>query len=160
LIFITVRFFKMLLRRLFSSSASSRAVDVLVVGAGPGGLAVASDINRILPKATVAIADAAQVHYYQPLWTLVGAGIKEFSESRRPMDTLIPKHAEWIQQNVAEFNPEGNSVTFENGEKVKYEYLVVATGIEVNLQGIKGIMRLLRIMCREERFRPGNGRKG
>ncbi len=41
-------------------------VDVAIVGAGAGGLAVASSLKKQQPKLSVAVFDPADVHYYQP----------------------------------------------------------------------------------------------
>ena len=46
---------------------------ILVIGGGTAGITVAA---RLLRKghADVAVIEPSSVHYYQPLWTLVGAG--------------------------------------------------------------------------------------
>ncbi|WP_176719730.1 lycopene cyclase family protein, partial [Pseudomonas sp. BIOMIG1N] len=56
-----------------------RAVDgshqVLIVGGGAAGIAVAASLLSRDPHLDVAIIDPADTHYYQPGWTLVGAGV-------------------------------------------------------------------------------------
>ena len=59
-----------------------------------------------------------QNHYYQPIWTLVGAGAKSFPSSGKAMKDVIPPNAEWIKKRVSEFDPENNIVRTEDGEKV------------------------------------------
>ena len=44
-------------------------------------------------------------HFYQPIWTLVGAGLKDIQQSVRPMAQVMPKNATWIQEKVAHFSP-------------------------------------------------------
>lgn len=80
---------------------------------------------------------------YQPLWTYVGGGLKDFSESQRPMASLIPQNAEWIQQRVIRLDPDNNSVGLSNGETIGYDYLVVAAGIQINWDQIKGLKETL-----------------
>lgn len=48
---------------------------------------------------------------------------------KRDLRTLIPEHIRHIQRNAKGFNPENNEVELDNGEKVGYDYLVVAAGI-------------------------------
>lgn len=74
---------------------------VLLVGAGAGGLSVASQLrlkhraqlmensSQSANQPSIALIDPSEYHYYQPLWTLVGGGVKEFEESRRPMTELV-----------------------------------------------------------------------
>jgi sulfide:quinone oxidoreductase len=47
--------------------------QILIVGGGTAGITVAA---RMLRKGypDVAVIEPSSVHYYQPLWTLVGAG--------------------------------------------------------------------------------------
>ncbi|KAI8391835.1 uncharacterized protein BYT42DRAFT_558225 [Radiomyces spectabilis] len=116
---------------------------VVVVGAGPGGLSVSSTISRMLGKNQVAVIDPASTHYYQPLWTYVGGGLKDFSESKRPMSSVMPANAEWIQDKVTKLDPDNNQVVLSNGKTVEYEYLVMAAGIQINWDQVKGLKEAL-----------------
>jgi NADPH-dependent 2,4-dienoyl-CoA reductase/sulfur reductase-like enzyme len=51
---------------------------VVIVGGGSAGLAVAAQLNRKLSAANndIAIIEPKSKHYYQPLWTLVGGGVR------------------------------------------------------------------------------------
>ncbi|KAI9269248.1 hypothetical protein BDA99DRAFT_503965 [Phascolomyces articulosus] len=136
-------------KRSFASVVNNHAVTidkkykVVVVGAGPGGLSVASTISKLLGKDQVAIIDPAQYHYYQPLWTYVGGGLKDFKESQRPMASLIPEKADWVQDSVTKVEPDSNHVVLSDGTTVGYDYLVVAAGIQVNWDQIKGLKESL-----------------
>ncbi|QRW27203.1 sulfide-quinone oxidoreductase [Rhizoctonia solani] len=81
----------------FASTAAKSHHKVLVVGAGSGGLNVANQIyNRFkkggqsLGDGDVALVDGAEWHHYQPGWTLVGSGLKEKHDLRKPLASLIP----------------------------------------------------------------------
>ncbi|KPV45517.1 hypothetical protein AN477_00750 [Alicyclobacillus ferrooxydans] len=58
---------------------------VVIVGGGTGGITTAAQLlradNRLLNE--IAIVDPAEKHYYQPLWTLVGAGQVEREVTER-----------------------------------------------------------------------------
>lgn len=41
-----------------------------------------------------------QTHYYQPMWTMVGGGMKTVEQSGRPMKDVLPTAADWIQDHV------------------------------------------------------------
>ena len=49
--------------------------QILIVGGGNAGLSVASQLLRKKSNLNIGIIDPSEKHYYQPAWTLVGAGI-------------------------------------------------------------------------------------
>ena len=49
--------------------------QVLIVGGGSAGLTVGAMLRNKPNAPEVAIIDPAEKHYYQPIWTLVGAGV-------------------------------------------------------------------------------------
>ncbi|CDS05603.1 hypothetical protein LRAMOSA08131 [Lichtheimia ramosa] len=135
--------FASIARRSFATEATPAAADqkykVVVVGGGPGGLSVSSTLSKMLGKDQVAVIDPADYHYYQPLWTYVGGGLKDFRESQRPMQSVIPEKADWIKERVTKLDPDNNRVGLANGKTVGYDYLVVAAGIQINWDQIKGL---------------------
>ena len=87
----------------------------------------------------ITIVEPNDVHYYQPLWTLVGAGMRPVTDSAKPMSRVIPKNSKWIQQSAKGFEPSKNTVSLADGSQLKYDYLVVATGIEADWKAIPGL---------------------
>ncbi|KAI8976220.1 hypothetical protein BDB01DRAFT_727854 [Pilobolus umbonatus] len=126
-----------------ASKPADKKFKVVVVGGGPGGLSVSSTVSKLLGKGEVAVVEPSSKHYYQPLWTYVGGGLKDFSESQKPMASVMPNDAEWIQDSVTSFNPENNTVELSDGQVVGYEYLVVAAGIQINWDAVKGLKEAL-----------------
>jgi NADH dehydrogenase FAD-containing subunit len=59
------------------------------------------------------------------------------------MSTVIPSWATHISQSVQSFAPESNQVTLSSGDKLNYEYLIVASGIQINWFGVKGLQDAL-----------------
>lgn len=70
------------------------------------------------------------------MWTMVGGGIKTLEQSRRTMASVIPKQATWYQTAVSGFDPENNEVFTNDGSKIKYDYLIVAMGLQVNFNKV------------------------
>jgi len=125
-------------------------VKILVVGGGSGGLAVANQIyNRFkaegkqLAGGDIQILDAAEFHYYQPGWTLVGAGLKKKTSTRKRLAEIVPSHLSLRSENVATFAPESSSVTTTSGNKIDYEILVVSAGLQINWGNIQGLTQAL-----------------
>lgn len=131
--------------RPFSSTAArnTESYRFVVAGGGAGGLAIASSLARKHGEGSVAVIEPSQVHYYQPMWTLVGGGEKSLQDSAKPTSKLMPKNANWIQAKVEQFDPKENTVYASNNVKVKYDYLIVAMGLQVNFNKIDGLPEAL-----------------
>ncbi|OBY76976.1 pyridine nucleotide-disulfide oxidoreductase [Paenibacillus sp. KS1] len=114
---------------------------VAIVGAGSAGLSVAARLLRESKvfHGSVVLLDPQTKHYYQPLWTLVGGGVVSKETTERSQQSLIPKGADWIQEAVEEFYPEVNRFVTKAGTVIQYEILVVAAGIQVDWERIKGL---------------------
>lgn len=114
---------------------------VAIVGAGSAGLSVAARLLRASAAlhGSVVLVDPQAKHYYQPLWTLVGGGVVRKGVTERDQQSLIPKGADWLQEAVAHFRPEENRIVTSTGTVIGYDVLVVAAGIQVDWDRIKGL---------------------
>ncbi|MCE5171012.1 NAD(P)/FAD-dependent oxidoreductase [Paenibacillus profundus] len=114
---------------------------VAIVGAGSAGLSVAARLLRASKglHGSVALVDPQTKHYYQPLWTLVGGGIVRKEMTERNQKSLIPKGADWLQEAVVRFHPDENRFVTGAGTEVRYDVLVVAAGIQIDWDRIKGL---------------------
>lgn len=113
--------------------------QIVIVGAGTAGITVAAQLLKQDKTLKVAIIDPADTHYYQPAWTLVGAGTFNYAKTGRPMSVLMPKGVQWLQQTVTVFEPDQNRLLLNNGDQVSYAFLVVCPGIQINLDEIEGL---------------------
>jgi sulfide:quinone oxidoreductase len=116
---------------------------VVIVGAGTGGLSVLRNLRRKRSDIELTIIEPNQTHYYQPLWTLIGAGILPFSKSAKNMADFIPKDVNWIKDFVTKFDPENNTLITKDGTQVSYDFLVVAPGIQLDWKKIEGLEETL-----------------
>ena len=66
---------------------------IIIVGAGNAGLSVASQLLRKNVNASISIVDPSTKHYYQPAWTLVGAGEFDINDTVKNQKDFIPKGA-------------------------------------------------------------------
>jgi sulfide:quinone oxidoreductase len=126
-----------------SSSGNSEHHKILIVGGGTAGISVAHRIMRAIGNVGIAIIEPSEKHYYQPLWTLVGAGIFPREESERDEYSLIPSGVKWIKERAIDVKPERNVVKLEGGREVSYDYLVMATGLQLDWRKIKGLTEAL-----------------
>lgn len=115
---------------------------IAIVGGGTAGISVAARLRRGGAE-DVAVIDPATMHYYQPLWTLVGGGRAPAEESGRPQAKVMPKGVTWIRQAAAEIDPDGREITLDDGSGVGYDYLVVCPGIQLDWAKIAGLSSTL-----------------
>ncbi|NBW24524.1 MAG: TIGR01244 family phosphatase [Betaproteobacteria bacterium] len=117
--------------------------QVVIVGGGAAGIAVASSLLARSPQLDIAIIDPADAHFYQPGWTMVGGGIFKASSTARTMASVIPTDVRWIKAAVAAFEPDKNHIILEGCRVVKYQQLVVCPGLKLDWKGIEGLTETL-----------------
>jgi sulfide:quinone oxidoreductase len=116
---------------------------VVIIGGGAAGIAVAASLKARKPDLDIAIVDPADIHYYQPGWTMVGGGIFDARTTARTMGSLIPAGVRWIKAAVAAFEPEKKAIILDGCRVVRYAQLVVAPGLKLNWAGIEGLTETL-----------------
>jgi sulfide:quinone oxidoreductase len=116
---------------------------VVIIGGGTGGVSVAARLANA-GQHDVAIIEPSEKHFYQPLWTLVGAGIAHADESVRDERGYIPEGCRWIKEHAAEIDPTAQTVTMRSGKKVGYDFLVVAPGIQLDWDKVPGLREALK----------------
>ena len=117
--------------------------DVLIVGAGAAGIAAAASLVVRRQDLKVGLIDPAEVHYYQPGWTMVGGGIFTQGQTVKTMASLIPEGVHWIKAAVGVFEPEKNQVRLEDSHPISYDRLIVAPGIKLDWHGVDGLVETL-----------------
>jgi sulfide:quinone oxidoreductase len=75
--------------------------------------------------------------------TLVGSGLKSKTDFRKRLASLVPRHISLIPDNVKSFTPSSSTVTTTSGCDISYDILVVAAGIQINWDAIKGLPEAL-----------------
>lgn len=117
----------------------SHSNQILILGAGTGGISVAARIRRMDSKIPITIVDPAEMHYYQPFWTLAGAGLAAKEVTGKRIADILPPSVTHVQDSVHSIDPVGQEVSLVSGRKLKYDYLVVATGLKLDWDKIPGL---------------------
>lgn len=113
--------------------------SILILGGGTAGITVAARLRRAAAELDVGIVEPSESHFYQPLWTLVGAGVFPPEASRRREADFIPAGVDWIRDRVAEILPEQKAVATASGRRLTYDWLIVALGIQIDWTAIPGL---------------------
>lgn len=120
------------------TTSTTRRHRILILGGGTAGISVAARLRR-LEQGDVAVIEPSDLHYYQPLWTLVGGGCAPIQESVRSEAEVLPRGVVWIQDAATEIDPDAKVVTTAHGERVGYDFLVVAPGIQLDWEKVSGM---------------------
>lgn len=117
--------------------------QILIIGGGTAGIMVAAQL-RIKDKShKIAIIEPSDKHYYQPAWTLVGAGTFDYQETIRNEADYIPEGVAWIKDKASDIIPESNTVKTESSGDFTYDYLVVAPGLVMAPELLPGLKEAL-----------------
>ena len=112
---------------------------IVIAGSGLGGIAVANRLAQALDGAKITIVDRKEEHNYQPGYTLVATGVWPVSKVRDPNADFQPAGIEWVRDMVAGFDPVANTVVTAGGQRIPYDFLVVATGVHLDFAQIAGM---------------------
>ncbi len=115
--------------------------DIVIVGGGTGGISVASSLRHRQPDLDIAIIDPAEIHYYQPGWTMVGGGVFKAEDTARTIVRSIPSSVKWIKAAVAAFEPENDAVILDGCRVVKYDPPYRLSGPQTRLGRRRGARR-------------------
>ncbi len=113
--------------------------QIVIIGGGNAGISTAAKLllkNRFLD---IAIIDATEKHYYQPAFTLVAGGVYDFNDTVRSEEQVMLPNVTWIKQWAEEINPEKNVVITREGDEIQYEFLIVAPGLKLAWDLVKGL---------------------
>lgn len=120
------------------STPVSTNARVFIIGAGAAGTALANRLVRRLDGAQITVIDPRQRHLYQPGLTLVATGLK-------PADYVISKTTDWLPDGatlvpdaVAAVDAENKTVETLGGQKLDYDWLVLAPGLILDNDAIEG----------------------
>jgi len=121
------------------ASAQRTSAQIVIAGSGLGGLAIASRLARAFDGAKITVVDRKEEHNYQPGYTLVATGVWPVAKVRDRNADFMPAGVEWVREMVAEFDPVANTVVTDTGRRLRYDFLVVATGLHLDYAQIQGM---------------------
>lgn len=116
-----------------------KKTQILIIGGGTGGITVAARLKKTGHFDKITVLEPSLNHFYQPLWTLVGAGVVKKEITKRAELRTIPKGVDWLRDEAISFLPEKNIVMTKTMGEISYDYLVISTGYICKWDKIKGL---------------------
>ncbi len=117
--------------------------QILIIGGGTAGITIAAQLRRKKSALQIAIIEPSEKHYYQPAWTLVGAGAFDFKETERNEGDYIPEGVDWIKDKATGIDPEKNEVTTASSGTFTYDFLVPVPGLVMAPELLPGLKESL-----------------
>lgn len=111
---------------------------ILIMGAGAGGAAIANRLTERLDGAQITVLDGRPQHWYQPGFTLIASGLRKADYAISSTEQWLPRGVTYVNEYAAELDPEANRVTTTGGQRIDYDYLIVATGLVLDWDAIEG----------------------
>ena len=112
--------------------------DVVIVGGGNAGISLAARLRRIGAH-DVAVVTPDRPHRYRPMLNYVAGGQASMDELTRPPASVVPKGVTWLPTSAVRVHPERRELELADGRRVGYADLVLATGLEEDVDGIPGL---------------------
>ncbi|KAB0503350.1 NAD(P)/FAD-dependent oxidoreductase [Pseudomonas lini] len=121
----------------------SISADIVVIGGGTAGIGLVASLLKRDPGLKITVIEPDSQHYYQPAWTLVGGGAYAVKNTARPMSSVMPRQATWLQASVTDIAPDSKQLTLDDGRTVSYQNLVVCPGLRLAWEKIEGLQDTL-----------------
>jgi sulfide:quinone oxidoreductase len=120
------------------AQATRTNARIVIIGAGAAGTSLVNRLVDRLEGAQITVIDPRPDHLYQPGLSLVAAGLKPQSYVVSRTEDWLPSGITFVQDAVAEVDPEARTVATEGGETLGYDWLVVAPGLVLDHGAIEG----------------------
>lgn len=116
--------------------------NIVILGAGTAGTMMASHLNKRLKKSDwkITIVDQYKTHYYQPGFLFLPFDTYKPEDVKKPIESLIPKGVNLIREKIDIIDKDSDTVLLENGEKLKYDLLIIATGTKTAPGETEGLL--------------------
>jgi sulfide:quinone oxidoreductase len=103
---------------------------LLVLGAGTAGTMAVNKLRARLSRDewAITVVEPSDRHYYQPGYLFIPFGIYQPDEVVKPVTRFLPSGVDLVSASVERVLPDENAVLLEDGSRLPYDYLIIATG--------------------------------
>ena len=113
----------------------------MILGGGTGGTLAANRLRRQLPDldTEIVVVDENDRHVYQPGLLLVPFGLARPSALVRSRQRQLASGIRFVRSAVERVEPESDEVVLEDGSRIGFDVLVVATGASLRYDETEGL---------------------
>jgi sulfide dehydrogenase [flavocytochrome c] flavoprotein subunit len=118
--------------------AQGAPARVVVIGGGFAGATCARFLKRVDPRINVTLVEASPTFTACPFSNVVIAGLRELPAQQFNYDKLRGDQVTVALTAATAVDAEGRAVTLANGNRLPYDRLVMAPGIDIRWDGLPG----------------------
>ena len=106
--------------------------NLVIIGAGTAGTMMANKLNHELDvrQWQITIIDRDNIHYYQPGFLFIPFGIYKPEDVVKTRREFIPVDVTFLIDEVDRIQGEENQLLLKSGKAIRYDVLIIATGVE------------------------------
>ncbi|RUM67191.1 MAG: NAD(P)/FAD-dependent oxidoreductase [Sulfurospirillum sp.] len=120
---------------------------IVIVGGGLAGMSTAARLTLHLDNPDITVIEPQENSVsYQPGQTLVAGGVWDKDEVIFKRDDFVPDGVKVIKEKAIIFTPQENKIVTDKGTEVTYDYLILAMGLHLDFERIKGLEEAGRAM--------------
>ncbi len=117
--------------------------SIVILGGGLGGTMMANKLSKVLleDEWEITIIDKNPQHYYQPGFLFIPFGIYGVKDVIKPKKNFYPLGVKVMISEIERVEVERNRVLLREGTVVNYDFLIIATGVNIvpeETEGLKG----------------------
>lgn len=105
----------------------------VIIGGGFGGLYAAKELAKS-PNVRITLIDKRNFHLFQPLLYQVATGSLSPGDIASPLRAVLNKYknVSVLRAKVVGILPESNEVELKDGDNIRFDNLIIATGVRYN----------------------------
>ena len=114
---------------------------LLILGAGTAGTIMLNKLSPVLhpDEWQITIVDQNETHYYQPGFLFIPFGIYTRKDVVKPKRDFLPPGTNVVMSPIDRIEPEKNRVVLSGNAVLPYDYLIVATGVNIRPEQTEGL---------------------
>ncbi|MDD8025928.1 MAG: FAD/NAD(P)-binding oxidoreductase [Acidobacteriota bacterium] len=115
---------------------------LVICGAGTGGTVAANLLRKRLDRSewSLTVIDRDDEHYYQPGFLFIPFGFLKREQIVKPRSKFLPRGVEFVLAEIDRIDAAANAVRLRDGRTIPYDYLIVATGTEIQPAETPGML--------------------
>jgi len=114
---------------------------LLILGGGTAGTMMANKLRKALDQDDweISVVDKHKTHYYQPGFLFIPFGIYSKQDVQKPKSDFFPAGVKVIFSDIDRVDAENNKVFLQGGRVLQYDFLIIATGAQTNIDETQGL---------------------